>query len=58
MTGLLVGLVIAAVVLALALGVGIIVLIKMGVIAQYALKTEPQEEGDFELEQSHDVGKE
>jgi uncharacterized membrane protein len=56
--GLLVGLIIAAVVLALALGVGVVVLVKMGVIARYALKTESREEDDFELEQSHEVGRE
>jgi hypothetical protein len=42
----------------LLLGIGAIVLVKLGVIAQYAVKDEPPEEGDFGLDQSREVGKE
>ena len=44
--------------LLLVVGVGVVVLLKMGVITHYALKEEPPDEGDYTLEQSHEVGKE
>jgi hypothetical protein len=47
-----------ALVLFLVLGVVALGLIKLGVIAQYALKDEPAEEGDFGLSQSHEVDEE
>jgi hypothetical protein len=52
------GLCVGGLVLLLVLGVGAIVLVKLGVIAQYAIKDEPAEEGDFGLDQSREVGKE
>jgi hypothetical protein len=48
----------AVVVLVAALGVGALVLVKMGVLVKYALKEEPPEQGDYDLEQSHPVGEE
>jgi hypothetical protein len=50
------GLLIAAIVLAAVLGVGVLVLIKLGVIAKYALKQEPPDEGEYGLDQSHEAG--
>ena len=55
MTSILIILVVAALILAAALGVGVIVLIKMGVIAKYAFKEEPQDQGDYEIDQSREV---
>jgi hypothetical protein len=57
MTGLLVALAVGALILAIALSVGIVVLIKMGVIVRYATKEEPADRVDYELEQSHEVNK-
>jgi hypothetical protein len=48
-------LVVAVLILAAAMGVGIVVLIKMGVIAKYAFKEEPRDQGDYEIDQSHEV---
>lgn len=50
------GLLIAAVVLVAVLGAGALVLIKLGVIAQYAVKDEPPDEGVYGLDQSHEAG--
>ena len=50
------GLLIAAVALALVLGVGALVLVKLGVIAHYAVKDETPDEGEYELDQSHEAG--
>ena len=36
------------------MGVGILVLVKLGVIAGYALKEEPPEGGVYSLDQSHE----
>ncbi len=54
--GILWGLLIAAIVLAAVLGVGVLVLIKLGVIANYALKQEPPHEGEYGLDQSQEAG--
>jgi hypothetical protein len=37
-----------------ALGIGAIVLVKLGVIAKYAVKEEPPDPGNYDLEQSHE----
>jgi hypothetical protein len=58
MTGLLVALAVGALILAVALSVGIMVLIKMGVIVRYATREEPADQADYELEQSHEVSRE
>ncbi len=44
------------VVLLVALGVGAVVLLKLGVIAKYLTKEEPPEYGDYGLDQSHESG--
>jgi hypothetical protein len=48
----------AGLVLLALLGVGLLVLVKLGVIANYALKEESPEGGDYSLEQSHESGNE
>jgi hypothetical protein len=55
MTIILVIVVVAALILAAVLGVGVIVLMKMGVIAKYAFKEEPQDQGDYEIDQSREA---
>ena len=40
------------------MAVGILVLVKLGVIAGYALKEEPQEGGAYSLDQSRESGDE
>jgi hypothetical protein len=52
------GLLVAAVVLALFLGVGALILVKLGVIAHYAIKDETPDEGEYKLDQSHEAGEE
>jgi hypothetical protein len=49
-------LVAAAIVLVIILGIGALVLVKLGVITHYALKEEPPDRGDYELDQSHEGG--
>lgn len=44
--------------LVIGLGVVVLVLVKLGVIVQYATKEEPPEEGDYGLEQSRGAGEE
>lgn len=41
-----------------ALGVGALVLVKLGVFARYALKEEPPDLGDYDLDQSREAGQE
>ena len=48
----------AGLVLLALMGVGILVLVKLGVIAGYALKEEPPEGGVYSLEQSRESGDE
>ncbi len=48
----------AVVALLAALGIGVVTLIKLGVLARYALKEEAPDQGDYDLDQSHEVGKE
>ena len=55
MTIILVLLIVAGLILAAVLGVGVFVLIKMGVIAKYALKEEAPDPGNYEMDQSHEV---
>jgi hypothetical protein len=50
------GLLIAIVVLVAVLGVGALVLVKLGVIAHYAVKDETPDEGMYELDQSREAG--
>jgi hypothetical protein len=49
-------LILAAVVLVGAVLVGIVVLLKLGVIVRYAGKEEPPDSGDYGLDQSHESG--
>jgi len=37
------------------LGVGAIVLVKLGVLVKYAAKEEPPDPGNYDLNQSHEV---
>jgi hypothetical protein len=46
----------AALALAVVGGVGLLVLIKLGVIAKYALKEEPPDYGVYDLDQSQESG--
>ena len=39
-----------------ALGIGAVVLVKLGVIAKYFMKEEPPDYGDYGLDQSHESG--
>ena len=48
----------AGLVLLALMGVGVLVLIKLGVIASYALKEEPPEGGVYSLDQSREPGDE
>lgn len=48
----------AGLVLLALMGVGILVLVKLGVIARYALKEEPPEGGVYSLDQSRESGDE
>jgi len=48
----------AGLVLLALIGVGILVLVKLGVIARYALKEEPPERGVYSLDQSRESGDE
>jgi hypothetical protein len=38
------------------LGTGLLVLIKLGVLAKYVFKEEPPDHADYELDQSHEAG--
>jgi hypothetical protein len=49
-------LLVAAIVLAIILGIGALVLVQLGVITRYALKEEPPDRGDYELDESHEAG--
>ena len=46
----------AALVLLAVAGIGVLVLIKMGVITRYAFKKEPSHSGLYGLDQSQDAG--
>ena len=48
--------ILAGLVLLALTAVGILVLVKLGVIANYALKEEPPEEGVYGLDQSRESG--
>ena len=48
----------AGLILLALMGVGILVLVKLGVIARYALKEEPPERGVYSLDQSRESGDE
>ena len=37
------------------LGIGVVILVKLGVVARYALKEEAPDEGDYSLEQSQEA---
>ena len=56
--GLVLGIVLAAIGLAVILGIAALVLIKLGVITHYAFKDEPSQTGDFGLDQSREAGEE
>jgi TRAP-type C4-dicarboxylate transport system permease small subunit len=49
---------VAAIILVVILGIGALVLVKLGVITRYAFKEELPERGDYELDQSHEAGEE
>jgi hypothetical protein len=55
MATILIVLAVAALILVVALGVGAIILVKMGVIAKYLFKEEPADPGDYEIGQSREV---
>ena len=38
------------------LGIGAVILVKLGVVARYALKEEAPDESNYSLEQSHEAG--
>ena len=48
----------ALVALLVALGIGVIVLLKLGILARYALKEETPDQGDYGLDQSQEAGQE
>ena len=48
----------ALVALLIVLGIGAVVLLKLGVLARYALKEETTDQGDYGLDQSHEAGQE
>jgi len=50
--------VLAGLILLALMGVGLLVLVKLGVIARYALKEEPPEGGVYGLDQSRESGDE
>jgi hypothetical protein len=54
--GTLLILLVAVIVLLGLLGIGLLVLIKIGVLAKYAFKEEPPDRGDYELDQSREAG--
>ena len=54
--GIPVALCVGGIALVAALGLGALILIKLGVIAQYALKEEPADQSDYSLDQSQDLG--
>jgi hypothetical protein len=56
--GISLALAIAGIILLAALGVGVVALIKMGVLAKYILKEEPPDEGEYRLQQSREAGEE
>jgi hypothetical protein len=45
----------ALLVLLVVSGIGLLVLVKLGVLARYALKEEPPDEADYGLGQSHEA---
>jgi ABC-type protease/lipase transport system fused ATPase/permease subunit len=47
----------AVTVLAGVVAIGAVVLVKLGVIAHYAVKKEAPEQGEYRLDQSHEVDK-
>ncbi len=55
MTTLLLVLIVAGLVLALVSGIGVVTLIKLGVITRYAVKEETPNEADYALDESHEV---
>jgi hypothetical protein len=44
--------------LVLVLGGGVVVLLKLGVLTQYLFKEEEPDQGDYDLDQSHEAGQE
>jgi hypothetical protein len=42
--------------LVLVLGGGVVVLLKLGVLTQYLFKEEEPDQGDYDLDQSHESG--
>jgi hypothetical protein len=48
----------ALVALLVVLGIGAVVLVKLGVLAHYAVKEEVPDQGDYDLDQSQEAGQE
>ena len=48
----------ALVALLVVLGIGVVVLLKLGVLARYAVKEEKADRGEYGLDQSHEAGEE
>jgi hypothetical protein len=40
------------------LGIGVVILVKLGVVARYTLKEEEPDQGDYDLDQSHEADQE
>ena len=51
-------LIVGLVVLLAALGIGVVTLIKLGVLTQYFFKEEEPDRADYDLDQSHEAGRE
>ena len=47
---------VAAIIVVVALAIGAFVLVKWGVITRYLLQKETPDQGDYELDQSHEAG--
>jgi hypothetical protein len=50
-------LILAAAALIIALVIGVVILVKLGVIAYYAARKEPPDRGVYDLDQSQEPGK-
>jgi hypothetical protein len=48
----------ALVALLVVLGIGAVVLVKLGVLAHYAVQEEVPDQGDYDLDQSQEAGQE
>jgi hypothetical protein len=53
--GILLMFLLAVIILVGVVAIGVVVLVKLGVIAHYAVKQEAPEQGDYGLDQSHEI---